>query len=260
MNPAAPTDAVYDSWAEFYDLTDADHSACVSFYRSLVSPLMRSMLDLGCGTGINTCAIARAFDAPGSAAPKRFVALDNSARMLERARDRNPAIEWIQTDFRLAPVEGSFDFILCCFNTLQVISPADLGRLFPRVRELLSPGGVFAFDVYQPNMEYLRHPSKNRLAKITTTAEGRRLETREDALYDPEQRILSLTWRLMDSEMPEQPPLAHLSLEVHQHFPNDIAQVLSVSGLRMINRYGDFDRSDFTPGSRKQVIVCQATG
>jgi SAM-dependent methyltransferase len=252
MTPV-PKPALYDSWADFYDLTDTDHSACIAFYRSLVRPQMRSMLDLGCGTGVNTCAIAQAL-----APPNRVMALDSSERMLALARKRDPSIGWVRADFREPPVQGPFDFVLCCFNTLQMIPRDELPALFRRVRALLAPAGTFAFDIYQPNLAYLNSPPRNRLAKVVTEEGDRRLETREDATYDAQRKVLLLNWRLENPDQPDAEPLARLSLEVHQHFPQEIEESLRAARLSVEARYGDFDRSEFTPASRKQILVCRA--
>jgi SAM-dependent methyltransferase len=253
MTASTAKPALYDSWADFYDLTDADHGACVAFYRGLVQPGMRLMLDLGCGTGVNTCAIAEALPQT-----KRVVALDSSERMLALARKRDPAIGWVRADFRVPPVDGPFDFVLCCFNTLQMIPREELSALFSRVHALLAPGAVFAFDIYQPNLAYLNNPPHDRLAKVVIDSDQRRLETREDASYDPTRGVLLLNWRLQRTDTPACEPLARLSLEVHQHFPQEIEECLRGARLAIEARYGDFDRSEFTPASRKQILVCRA--
>ena len=75
----------YDAWAEYYDLTEGDRDAIVSFYRDLVFPGVGSIADLGCGTGLITAAMATHLrrDAP-------VVGIDLSPRMLVAARARAP--------------------------------------------------------------------------------------------------------------------------------------------------------------------------
>jgi SAM-dependent methyltransferase len=243
----------YDGWADYYDLTDTDHSACISFYRGLITPQTKSLLDLGCGTGANTVAIAAAMAAQGSG---RIVGVDTSARMLRHAGSRNPAATWIQGDLRSATVTGKFDVVVCCFNVLQLIPAMDLLQVFSAVASHMHAEGVFGFDLYQPNLAYLQHPPHNRLAKSVTSADGRTLETREDGEYEANQRLLRLHWRLVDAAQPHE-PLARLSLNVFQHSPEDVEASLTQAGLEMIARYGDFDRSPFLPASRKQVVVCR---
>jgi SAM-dependent methyltransferase len=248
---AAADHSEYESWADFYDATDTDHTSSIRFYRGLVSPSMRSMLDLGCGTGSNTCAIAAALQPPAT-----VVALDTSAGMLRHGKARDPSIQWIRADLRNPPVRGRFDFVICCFNVLQLIPPAQLAGVFSNVQRLLARDGVFAFDLYQPNEAFLRDPPKDRVTRQVRTAEGDTLETRETASYDPVQRRLHLTWRLHDSRQPALPPRAVLDLEVFQHGAAEISAALAEAGLRVRELYGDFDKSEFIVGSRKQIRVC----
>jgi SAM-dependent methyltransferase len=250
---AATDHSEYESWADFYDATDTDHTSCIAFYRSLVSPSMHSMLDLGCGTGSNTCAIAAAFHGR-----VHVVALDTSAGMLRHGMARDPSIHWIQADLRNPPVPGPFDFVICCFNVLQLIPREQLHGVFANVRRLLADGGIFAFDLYQPNLAFLSDPPKDRVSKRVDMPGGETLETRESASYDPGERRLHLTWRLHDSREPSAPPKAILDLDVFQHSAADIDDALAAAGLRVRTVYGEFDKSRFTERSRKQIRVCEA--
>ena len=46
-------------------------------------------------------------------------------------------------------VEDQFDFIVCCYHTLQyMLTEEDIIRVFNAVRLLLQPCGMFAFDIF----------------------------------------------------------------------------------------------------------------
>ena len=89
-------------------------------------------LDLGCGTGEFTAALARA----GAEA----IGVEVAEAALERARARHPEL-----DFRLVPIDGplpledgSFDLVW----TSEVIEHvADTGQWLSEVRRVLAPGG-----------------------------------------------------------------------------------------------------------------------
>lgn len=255
MTLGHPARSPYAAWAEYYDVTDTDHSACRTFYRSLVTAATGSLLDLGCGTGTNTLAIADAL-----VQPLRVVGVDASAEMLAHARRRAPHLEWVNADMRNLPVQGEFDLVVCCFNTLQLLDASELRDVFVRVRALLSSTGLFAFDVYQPNLRYLSSAGSDRLAKVVATPDGRRLETREDGSYDAARNVLELRWRLVDAADRGGAPIATMTLQVHQHFPAIIQGAINAAGLRVRETFGDFDRSALDPRSRKQIYVCRADG
>ncbi len=92
------------------------------------------VLDACCGTGD----LALADLAVGG----RVTGLDFSARMLERARAKSPAIEWIQGDACALPFpDGSFDAVTVGFGIRNL---DDLEGGLRELRRVLAPGGRLA--------------------------------------------------------------------------------------------------------------------
>jgi demethylmenaquinone methyltransferase / 2-methoxy-6-polyprenyl-1,4-benzoquinol methylase len=89
------------------------------------------VLDACCGTGDLAIEARR-----GSA---DVVGLDFSERMLERARGKEPAIEWIRGDVLALPFdEASFDAVTVGFGVRNV---EDLAAGLRELRRVLRPGG-----------------------------------------------------------------------------------------------------------------------
>jgi len=89
------------------------------------------VLDACCGTGDLALADARAGG--------RVTGLDFSERMLERARSKSSAVEWIQGDALALPFEdGSFDAATVGFGVRNLES---LERGLAELRRVLRPGG-----------------------------------------------------------------------------------------------------------------------
>ena len=192
--------APYDDWADYYDLTDADRAPFIEFYRGLATDQTESLLELGCGTGTITIALAGEIarrQEPSDAV--RFVGVDESSRMLTVARARDARVDWINGDIRSLPVGGSFDLVISCFNTLQhLLADGDLALAFREARRILAADGTFAFDMYRPNLDYLVTPQENRLARAVTDDRGRRLQIREDTRDHADSRVLTIEWRLVE--------------------------------------------------------------
>lgn len=115
------------------------------FYRGLADGIgARSILDLGCGTGILTVSLFR----PG----RTIVGVDPSASMLDRARARAGAgrVTWLLGDCRDAP-SGPFDYVVMSGNVAQHIADADWRRTLADVRARLRDGGVLAFESRNPD-------------------------------------------------------------------------------------------------------------
>jgi SAM-dependent methyltransferase len=245
-------------WAPYYDVTDRDATLWVAFYSSLVTIKTHSILELGCGTGKIAIALAgllgeRVGGLPGT----RVVGLDESPEMLRIAHARDPRIDWILGDMRSPLVEGAFDLVICCYNTLQLLrTDDDLTQALRAVRRLLRADGIFAFDIYQPNLEWLSRDQTNIVARAVADDQGRRLEVREDDHYDPASRILTTDWRLVEASGAGDQPLARSRFEIRQYFRHDIDRLVASADLTVTERYGDLDRSPFTADSKRQVLVC----
>jgi SAM-dependent methyltransferase len=255
--PATEGEA-YDAWAPWYDVADADRAPFIGFYTGLVDAGTASIVELGCGTGTLLAAVAdRAAAVRG--APARVIGLDLSQGMLAIARRRFPAFEFVHGDVRAPAIPGRHDLVFSGFNTLQHLPTTDdLVAALAAARALLADGGRFAFDVYQPNLDWLRSRAPDRMARALHDAHGRALQIREDAAYDEATRILSLDWRLVDAAAPAGPPIAATHYRLRQHFADEVEAAIAAAGLRIAARFGDFDRSAFGPASRKQVLVCVA--
>lgn len=263
IGPGAPP--AWDSWAEVYDLADADRTTYVTFYTGLVTDRMRSVLDLGCGTGTITIPLARELARQhADPAGVRAVGIDESPRMLAIAEDRAQRseeafrrIEWVRGDMRALPFDGPFDLVVSAYISLQYLLGKDeLEQAFDEARRVIAETGLFAFDLYQPNPEYLAAGHMNRLARVVTDECGQTLEIREDASYDDRSRILTIDWRLVRSATPDTKPIARLRQRIRQYFPDELERLLAGSDFSIRARFGDVDRSQFTPHSRKQVYVC----
>ena len=93
------------------------------------------VLDAACGTGDLALAVLDA----GAA---EVVGVDFSPRMLERARRKSPAIEWVQGDILALPFpDGSFDAATVGFGVRNVV---DLERGLRELRRVLRSGGRLA--------------------------------------------------------------------------------------------------------------------
>src|SRR5436190_18459317 len=93
------------------------------------------ILDLGCGTGHLTAAIAEA----GAS----VVGLDQSPEMLEQARSAYPNLEFVLGDARKFSFEDSFDGVFSNAVLHWVRSPEAVIRC---VRDALKPGGRFVAE------------------------------------------------------------------------------------------------------------------
>jgi SAM-dependent methyltransferase len=243
-----------DDWADLYDLIDTDRTPYRRFYRALVRPETGSLLDLACGTGSITLAMVEGLP-PGA----RVTGVDLSPGMIRAARARAPDLDWVIGDMCDPPVEGHFDLVTICFHSLQILlDPADFARCLWSAAQHLAPQGRLAFDIYQPNIDWLMHldPTPVVVRKVQD-ALGRTLEVLDGgAAYDPATRVLSSHWTLREADTGKTLPLAPLHLAARQYDPSEVEAHLDAAGLAIVERFGDFDRRPFGPGTIRQIYVC----
>jgi SAM-dependent methyltransferase len=249
------TRAAFDGWAEYHDLVAGDRTAMRDFYCGLVEPQTRSLIELGCGTGTIILSLAaRARERRGGFGSGLIVGLDKSAEMLRIARRRDPGVQWVLGDMRAPPICGGFDLAICCYNTVQsVLHDDELVEFFRSVRSILAPGGVFAFDVVQPQLPSLNLPAARRRI---ADENGRCFEHHRSYCYDPQSRILALDHRLFRCEPVAVVELAHINFQYRQFHVAELEHALACAGLAIQWRYGDFDKSPLTASSDKQLFVC----
>jgi ubiquinone/menaquinone biosynthesis C-methylase UbiE len=256
MSSGARPPAGFDGWARYYDLIAGDRTGMAAFYCGLVGNETRRILDLACGTGVITGALAQRFaERPGASQQTRVVGVDESAAMLRIARARDARPEWILGDMRWPPVQGPFDLVVCCYNTVQsLVTDVDLSVFLSSVASVIGPKGVFAFDIMQPDLPYLDRTRQEHVAR-TVFDEGtrRQLQHLRKYSYDARSGILSIKHRLVGTGGQV---IARLDQRYRQYSTSEIERALACAGLFARRRYGDLDGSRLTTASKRQIFVC----
>jgi demethylmenaquinone methyltransferase / 2-methoxy-6-polyprenyl-1,4-benzoquinol methylase len=134
--PAERVRTMFDRIAPVYDAMNRTMTAGLDrrWRRLTAEAVVRpgdGVLDACCGTGDLAVAAARAGG--------RVTGLDFSERMLERARQKAPGLEWVRGDLLALPfANASFDAATVGFGVRNV---EDLGLALRELRRVLRPGG-----------------------------------------------------------------------------------------------------------------------
>jgi SAM-dependent methyltransferase len=242
---------LYD-YPELYDAL-LPATAHVSFYRDLALQVSGDVLELACGTGQLTVPIA--------SAGRSIVGLDLSASMLETARKRATAakvsIEYLLGDMRNFDLGRKFALIFIGRNSLlHLHSTDDLLTAFAAIRRHLAPGGIFAFDIFNPNVRLLARPTGQRhpAFQIETESFGT-LSVEETNGYEPATQVGRGRWYV---SAPGKPDAWTLSLDLRNIFPQELPLLLAAGGFHLNSRMGSLERTPFESTSRSQVCLCQA--
>jgi SAM-dependent methyltransferase len=210
--------------------------------------------ELCCGTGRLTIPLAAAgLDLSG---------VDISPSMLARARrkarEAGVAIRFRRQDIRRLALGRRFSLIFIPFNSLQnTYRLRDLERVFQGVRRHLGPEGRFILDVFNPNIDFMvRGRSLRRGCYRFRLPDGTPVSVDEQCAYDDARQINRVTWFY---RIGRAAPVRQ-QLDMRCFYPEELDALLRYNGFRLLRKYGDYQRSPFSPGSPKQICVCQPAG
>lgn len=260
MNPQ--NQALYDSFvAEYYD----HHPAVagrgdVEFYLGEARKQGGPVLELGCGTGRILAPMARA--------GLRVTGFDLSARMLERCRKKlaaEPAevrarVKFVQGDMTAFELGEQFRLIAIPFRPFQhLIEVEQQLRCLHAVVRHLAPGGRLILDFFQTDprrmhdAEFLR---ERPAGPETVLPDGRRLQVNERtvAFHRAEQK--NEVEMYYDVTHPDgRAERLVFAFTVRYFFRYEVEHLLARCGLRVVELFGDFERSPLRDDSPDMVFV-----
>lgn len=237
---------------DLYDLVSPPDPEMQAFYLGFARERGRRVLELACGSGRLTVPLALAgFDVVGG---------DLSPAMLEQARRaatvRGAAVELLQLDMRDFDLGGRrFDSIVVATNSVLHLSTLDdFSGFFGSVARHLAPGGRLVFDAFVPSMALLSlAPEQRQLLGRFAHPELGEVTVEETIAYDPIAQLSQIEWYWSTGTEPD---FWRTPLQMRQIFPQEMPLLIAAGGLRLVERWGDFDRSPLLAGSRRQVCVC----
>jgi SAM-dependent methyltransferase len=181
---------IYD-YPELYDAL-LPVRAHLPYYMELARQASGEVLELACGTGQLTVPIA--------SAGLPIAGLDLSAPMVNRARERAAAakvpVEHSVGDMRNFDLGRQFRLIFIARNSLlHLHSTEDFVAAFAAIRRHLAPGAMFAFDIFNTNMQRLARPAGQRfpVMQVETELFGT-LSVEETSDYDAATQVNRGRW------------------------------------------------------------------
>lgn len=168
--------SVFGSYSQYYNLlyADKDYQGEADFIHQLIDryqPNTKSILELGCGTGIHAALLAdRGYEIHG---------VDLSSDMLSQAEAKHHANTTFSLgDARTVRLDRQFDTVLSLFHVVSYhTTNAELLAAFETAKVHLKPNGIFIFDVWYGPAVLNNRPSvrvkrlENEQIQVTRIAE-----------------------------------------------------------------------------------------
>ena len=250
-NPFEDLESGYEDIGEFYDLfaDNTDIPFFLEYARQTGSPI----LDLAAGTGRVTFALAKeGFD---------VVALEKSPSMMNEARkklenfpqDESHRITLIEGSMTKFSLETKFSLIIVPNSFGHLLSTEDQLSTLHCVKSHLKENGLFILDLYPGELQYENAKFEDAAAKLP---DGRTV-TRSGVIHSNYQKRimrLELLYTVQDNNgqvINELDIVSGASLI----FKQDADLLIRMSGLRIENEFGDFNKSPYHSDSGRRIFV-----
>ncbi len=219
-------------------------------------------LELGCGTGRVLI--------PTAAAGCQITGLDLSTFMLQKCsenlsaqteeiRSRVKLVRGDMTDFDLG---RAFSLVTIPFRPFQhLVTVAEQKACLNCIRKHLAPGGRLVFDVFNPRLERLsdiRYQSEIEDMAETTLLDGRRLRrANRTAAFHREQQYNDVEIIYYVTQPNGHTERAVQSFPMRYFFRYELEHLLELCGFKVVDLFGDFDKSGFAGDSPEMIFVAE---
>ncbi|MDG4835031.1 class I SAM-dependent methyltransferase [Micromonospora sp. WMMD967] len=229
-------------WAAEYDGPgNPDPMPAVDFLADLADG--GPVLELAIGTGRVALPLAeRGLTVHGVEASEEMVAH-------LRAKPGGDRIPVVIADMADVPVDGEFRLAYLVFNTLfNLVDAERQADCFRNVARVLSPGGAFVIETFVPDPRSFDRDEQVQVREVTEDSATIRLHR-----YDrPAQRFIRQTITF-DSDGVHLKPFA-----MRYAWPHQIDAMAQQAGLRLTERYADWQRRPFQADSPSHISVYRA--
>jgi SAM-dependent methyltransferase len=225
-------------WADTYDIDELDPRPAVDFLAGLAAN--GPALELAIGTGrVALPLAARGLTVDGIEASPEMVAK-------LRAKDGGVDLAVVIADMADVPVEGPYPLVYLVYNTLfNLVSEQRQRDCFRNVARVLAPGGAFVIETFVPDRVGSDHDERVQVREVTEDSATIRLHQHDRAA----QTFVRQTIRF-DAGGVHLGPFA-----MRYCWPEQIDDMAQAAGLRLTERYADWDRTPFDTTSSSHISV-----
>lgn len=256
--PAAPTEfdlPLYQDAA----LYDAEHwwkTDDLIFWREMAEEYGPRVLELAAGTGRLGLHVLQT--------QATYTGVEISEGFLRRARSKlgpfGRRARLIQGDIRQLHLGETFDLIFIGFNSfMHLLTDEDALATLGCVREHCHSATRFIIDLFVPDPLVLTRPAGHRIqAMVYPDPEtGDTVTVDETNDYDSETELTRVCWYYSTTRARD---FLKYDFTVRIYYPDTLDRLIHDSGLRVVEKWGDYKRSPFGPESKLQIYVAQLAG
>jgi SAM-dependent methyltransferase len=238
--------------ASLYHAHHKRHLEDLPFWVELAHRKGDPILELGCGSGRVLMPLARS--------GWRVVGLESDPGMLSVLRENMEAglegrVELVRGDMAAFYLERRFALILLPCNTFSTLSAAQRRATLDCVRRHLQPDGIFAASL--PNPAVLRRLPRRSEPEVEESfphpLDGEPVQV--SSAWERSAQHFTIYWHY-DHLLPDG-RVERISQQARHELasPQTYLAELEVADLRLLEQYGDFDRSPYSPRAPSLILL-----
>ena len=246
MNPATRA-RLYQAQYQSFELD-------FPFWTTLAAEVGDPILEMGCGTGRLVIALARK--------GYRVIGLDHDAAMLERAETAlDPSLRdqvtWIRSSLATYQLNEPVQLAIGALNTFAYLDDTSFCVALRSARSNLTAAGLIALDLPAFDTDAAStNEDDDPLDVFIEPETGTSIELRA-VVDDQIPGQLSVTW-LYDELLPDGQVMRHPLEEIYyQRREDQLRQLVLECGLTVRSVFGDYDFSEYNPGSEQLLLVLE---
>ena len=253
----------FDAWAHLYDSVYSYVKEDIPFYVEEARKSGGPVLELGCGTGRVSIPIA------GSGVD--VVGLDSSEAMIEvastKARRLTPeagSLTLVRADMRDFSLDPGFRLVVVPFRGfLSLLTVEDQIAALLNVKRHMRPGARLVFNIFVPDPDMLVQDSDvaYHLRDVTDPDSGARYVLWHQSSYDNHNQVVST--RVVIEELDKGGTMTrrtYRDFQLRYSHRWEMEHLLTRCGFKVIDLFGDFNRSPFDETSLEMVWVVGLAG
>ena len=257
-------DRVYlsERYSYFYDLELKHFLEDFTFYHKHMPQNAKNILELGCGTGRLTIALAkRGYYVTGIDISHSMV---KAAVKRYKATDRQTHLHLVRMDMTELAFRTCFDAILVPYNTLNLLTDVTtLKRCLRLSRQYLKQDGRIMMEVFTPDKKHWSLSGKRLLQfGIFRSSDGTAVQKEISRGYDPETCLLDMheTYRVYEKDQKAPKEAYHCKFQLIGLSKERWEDIVAESGFIIEAVYGDYALNPHVPGGSSKMLIVAKPG
>lgn len=250
----------YDGLAAYYDAEWKSLTNDIPFLLNEAKKFGAPILELACGTGRITLPIAKD--------GHEVYGIDNSEKMLlildNKLKKENPDVanllHFSNQNMCNFKFDTKFKMILIPFNSILLLTDRnDMDACLKNCYDHLEDDGVFIVDIFSPSFELcaIKVPKMQFIQHFHIPDTKKVVIQWEYAKRDMAKQFINIDFLYEEYDEHGNISQNTRSIDMSIIFRYEMQYMLEKNGFRLLEFFGNYDRSEFTKDSPQMIYICE---